>query len=254
MRLFYLIICFIAPAFILGIQLCADEFDPGLFLSLHERNQLERMANEGDPKALTSLGYASMLGDGVPVSKDKAMFYFRLAAKKNAYAAFQLGNLLLESAATKSEVSEVIYYLQMASKMGDTSARQQMALMLIQGTAGDPDFEAGMAILRALASEGHASSAELIGDLLMQDTNITKNLLVEAFNSYLSAATMGSARAQLKVARMLKQGVGVDRDEAKARIYFEKAITSNSGVYLTESDKSLFGEEEQTKKRNSLAR
>lgn len=107
-----------------------------------------------------------------------------------------------------------------AADLGDIAAMLNVGYFLDEGLGVKADKAAAMDWYRKAYDLGDASAANNIAILHRE-----KNDLVGAADWFAKAAELGDGDALVELAKINIAGLGVAKDEAKARGYLEKALT-----------------------------
>ena len=149
---------------------------------------------EADPAnaiAALALARAYERGEGVTRDRAKAMAFYHKAAKLGSTAAMGLlGSAYAEGIGVPRDPMLAEVWLKRATEADDVNAVEALARFYASGASGRP-------------------AAEL------------------AFNEYLRAARLGSAKAMLPIGRMLLAGTGVERNSAAALDWIGRAAASD---------------------------
>jgi len=116
----------------------------------------------------------------------KTSLYRYLAAKEDAWAMYNLGNVYAKGVGLPIDDGEALAWYQKAAEKGYTAAYLALGQMYSDGAAFLPDF-------------------------------------VTAFEWYMKAATQGDATGQYAVAGMYRKGTGTKQDFQKAAEWYKKA-------------------------------
>lgn len=96
--------------------------------------QMEQLANQGNPEAQYNIGVMYDQGIGVPQNGNKAVEWYEKAAKQRLYQAeFNLGVLYDEGIIVPQDYSKAIQYYTQAAQQGDDQAMVNLGGMYRKG-------------------------------------------------------------------------------------------------------------------------
>lgn len=167
--------------------------------SLFQTNELEeaivwlvRAADKGHPEAQTLLGLSYYTGRAVTRSPEEAVKWLHLAAEKNY-----------------------------------PKAEGLLGLAFIT-TAEVRNHEEGQRWVRKAAADGDPLGQTLLGELLMFGRSGVEKNEAEGAIWVRKAAEQGDARAQYELARLLANGIAMEKDPLQARFWLElSAVQGN---------------------------
>ncbi len=147
------------------------------------------LADQGDAKAQSNLGYMYAKGQGVPQDSAEAVMWFRRAADQ-----------------------------------GDAEAQIQLGLMYENGQAAYDrgNYTQALRLWRPLADQGDAKAQFNLGYMYAKGQGVPQDS-AEAIKWFHRAADQGDAEAQSNLGLMYASGHGVPRDSAKAAKWFRRA-------------------------------
>ncbi|MEM9706662.1 MAG: tetratricopeptide repeat protein [Pseudomonadota bacterium] len=151
------------------------------------RKAVEPFVEDGDPNALSLLGFMEERGLGGPPNVERAIALYSEAAQAgSADAQFALGELAMTGAGVKQ------------------------------------DFERGLAWLRLAAEQGHPQAHVNLGMAFASGAGVKRDMK-KAIGHFREAAEAGDAGAQYNLGVAHLVGQGVKRDYPAAAEWFEKA-------------------------------
>ncbi len=215
----------------------------------------EPLANSGDAKAATMMGFLFEQGLGGKKDEARAVAYYRQAAEKNdsdalvalgrlgldnkghielaetqaflsraaeqgrTDAAGLLGGALLNGRFGKRDVAGAVKWLKRAADGGDADAAYAMAILEIDGDGVAPDLSSGLRHLKQAADKNHAAAMADYGLMLYQGKTGEGPSKSAAANWFAKAAKGGDAEGQFLYAYALATGEGVARDPIQAYVW-----------------------------------
>lgn len=189
---------------------------------------LRRAALAGDAEAAFIVAEIYATGeDGLPPAYAEAAQWFRIAAEAgNKAAARALAILHLTGAGTPRDADEAAKWFRKAAEAGDAIAQSDLAELMRRGRT-NPRFTEPAPVqdwFEQAAEAGDAVAAYNFGVCLAEGVNIEKDEARAAIWFRKSAETV--ADAALAYGIMLEQGRGVERDAVAAREWVRMAAAA----------------------------
>jgi uncharacterized protein len=215
----------------------------------------EPLANSGDSKAATMMGFLFEQGLGGKKDEARAVAYYRQAAEKNdadalmalgrlgldnkgqisaaetqsflsraaelgrADAAGLLGGGLLNARFGKRDAPGAAKWLKRAAEGGDADAAYTLAIMELDGDGIPANEPSGLRHLKQAADKNHAAAMADYGLLLFQGKAGGAPSKSDAAAWFAKAAKGGDAEGQFLYAYALATGEGVARDPIQAYVW-----------------------------------
>lgn len=206
--------------------------------------------------------YVWSLSDPSPAEAATTVAQLRTDAERgNAEAQYQLGKVLLEPTTPGHSQIDALFWLRKAAEQGHLHAQFTLGMIMQMGVAGPADNEQAMAwyrkaggqglpeaqyamgmtlLLRArpgdapaartwlklAAVQGYAAGQAQYGSLLMLEN--TPESIAEGITMARKAAAQNDAVGHYLLGRCYQQGIGVERDYAEAKIWYEKGALGGS--------------------------
>ncbi len=146
------------------------------------------MADTGDARAQRVIGNLFLNGEGRPANPEKAAHYYELsAAQGDLEAQISLGTLYRQGLGVEQDYKKALHWLYQAAEAGHPLAQYDIAEIFYTGEGG-----------------------------VLQERN-------HSHDWYRLAAKKGVIIAQLKLAQMLMEGVGVEKDEVVGMMWLDVA-------------------------------
>ncbi len=215
----------------------------------------EPLANAGDSKAATMMGFLFEQGLGGKKDEARAVAYYRQAAEKNdpdalvalgqlgletkgqisaaetqsfltraadvgrADAAGMLGGAMLDGRLGKRDAAGAAKWLKRAADGGEADAAYALALLEIDGDGIPADPASGLRHLKMAADKDHAAAMADYGLLLYQGKAGAPPSKSGAAKWFEKSAKAGDAEGQFLYAYALATGEGVARDPLQAYVW-----------------------------------
>ena len=188
-------------------------------------------AQQGDVASQGIVGFMLETGVRIPRNLGKAVeWYEKASTAGNANATCRLARLYANGLGVIKDEDKSAKLYHEAALQGDPEALYQCAVLSFMSANGKNHDTASREsnLARAFdgwtraAAEGHPDAMYELGNL--HGSGICTDLnLKEAFVRYVDAAERGNLRAHYKVSTMYATGSGVERDDAKAAEWWDKA-------------------------------
>ena len=235
----------------------------------------EPLANAGDSKAATMMGFLFEQGLGGKKDEPRAVAYYRQAAAKNdpdalvalgrmglenkgqisaaetqtflsraadvgrADAAGMLGRAMLDSRFGKRDAAGAAKWLKRAADGGDADSAYALALQEIDGDGIPADLASGIRHLKLAADKGHAAAMADYGLMLYQGKAGAAPSKSAAADWFAKSAKGGDAEGQFLYAYALATGEGVARDPLQAYVWVLRSNAQGvSGAPEYDQDRS----------------
>jgi len=193
---------------------------------------LQRLADDGDVKALSDLGDLYLEGRSVARSPQKAKAYYNAAASKgDAEAAFKLGMLYQVGVGVPVDHQIAFNWFMGAAERGFAVAQLQVGHLYRDGYGIDKDYAQAAGWYRKASEQGLRAATLELADLVHAGKGVKRDLR-EAARLYTMAA-VHQPYAQLMLSILYAQGRGVPPDMAKSVAHY-KAATRESGVVMAQ--------------------
>ena len=169
--------------------------------------------------------FASLQGETLDEIRELRQVLKGFCSSEYPYDYYNYGNMMFKSALTINDYKEAMEYLQKASEMGWSDADVLIGQMYRDGNGVERDIDKCIHYLSKAANNGHNKAMAMLGDLFY-DNKVTKKNPEEAFKWYMMSASVGNAKSQYQVAMMLDEGIGVEKDEDGAKMWFARYSSS----------------------------
>ncbi|MCV0424212.1 MAG: SEL1-like repeat protein [Roseibium sp.] len=209
----------------------------------------KRAADGGNIAASLITARMMIDGEGTPATPKRGYeIAHQLAEANDPSALLLMGDIHLTGIADLLPPDPVKAYeaYSLASQAGSTTGRKQTALMLIRGEGVGQDPDAGLGILQEMAKAGDASAMYSLGQLYENGSeNAVSANLPKAFEYYKNAAAADDPSSKLRMAYMLIEGIGTQRDMKAGAAMLELLViggNSDANLMLAEYHSGAIGE------------
>ncbi len=169
---------------------------------------------------------------------ETALGGYREAARLgNATAIAAIGDLYLRGCGVKRSAKEAAWHYADAAARGDTKAKYRLACLYLANHGVPFDRARARALLEIALKEGYLPAAAKLEEIKARETAYLARRLYavscvayhrrdiqEVLRLRTAAARLGSGRAAFYLACMYDCGDGVARDDARAKMFFERAV------------------------------
>ena len=197
------------------------------------------LAEKGDPTALYILGYAYETGQGLEMSREKALENYRKsAALGNKDSTYRLSFILLASE-DEAERTQAREALETSSKDDPAVAGRILGEAYLRGLVSkEPDFDKTVFWWTKASDAGDVPSVLLLARLYEGQFGFPdKKDAKKSLDFYTKAAGLGNASAMVALGSRLLNGEEKIRNEKEGREWLKKAIEKKeNSAYLALGD------------------
>lgn len=243
----------------------SDYAGSGTFSVSMNTQAIKRYAEAGNPQAQNEYANRLMNGVDIPVDKDKALIYYKLAADNGvASAAYKYAIIFMDRNINSSQnIRESVSYIERSAHLGYMEGQYEYARILLAGNHTAQNIELGIEYLTKSANNGCAKSQYKLSDVYLKGKYVNQNIktgirylkkaagqryppamnrlaqllehgefveqnLPKCIELYKSAAEGGNSDAQNAYATILLQGeYGVEQNRQEALAYLELAAAQD---------------------------
>jgi len=221
--------------------LYGDE-DAGILQDFEKAHELFLMEAEADnPLALYDLGRMSADGLGCEADADeayrwyeKALAVFHTAEEEKPwkYTEYRIGKMYAAGLGTEQDYLQAADWLTLSADENYKYAQYSLGGLYYHGKGVDQDHESAFALYTRSADQSFPYASFELGKMLRDGIGCVKNQqdsdrrFKEAFLGFVSLEEQShDDKLQYRLGWMLLNGVGTDKDETRAKEYFEKAAS-----------------------------
>ncbi len=221
--------------------LYGDE-DTGIPQDFEKAHELFLAEAEADnPLALCDLGRMAADGLGCEANADeayrwyeKALAVFHGAEEENAwkYTEYRIGKMYATGLGTEQDCLQAVDWLTLSADENYKYAQYSLGGLYYHGKGVDQDHETAFALYTRSADQDFPYASFELGKMLRDGIGCVKNQqdadrrFKEAFFGFVSLEEKShDDKLQYRLGWMLLNGVGTDKDEARAKEYFDKAAS-----------------------------
>ena len=221
--------------------LYGDE-DTGIPQDFEKARELFLTEAEADnPLALYDLGRMSADGLGCEADADeayrwyeKALAVFHGAEEEKAwkYTEYRIGKMYAAGLGTEQDYLQAVDWLTLSADENYKYAQYSLGGLYYHGKGVDQDHETAFALYTRSADQSFPYASFELGKMLREGIGCVKNQqdsdrrFKEAFLGFVSLEEQShDDKLQYRLGWMLLNGVGTDKDEPRAKEYFDKAAS-----------------------------
>ncbi|KJJ68647.1 MobP3 family relaxase [Clostridium sp. FS41] len=221
--------------------LYGDE-DAGILQDFEKARELFLAEAEADnPLALYDLGRMSADGLGCEAGIDEAYRWYKKALavfhtaeeeKPWKYTEYRIGKMYAAGLGTEQDYLQAADWLTLSADENYKYAQYSLGGLYYHGKGVDQDHETAFALYTRSADQSFPYASFELGKMLRDGIGCVKNQqdadrrFKEAFLGFVSMEEQShDDKLQYRLGWMLLNGVGTDKDEARAKEYFEKAAS-----------------------------
>jgi TPR repeat protein len=184
---------------------------------------LRPLAEQGDAKAQTDLGFMYHNGWGVQKDSREAAKWFRKAAERgDREAQGQLGTMYLSGDAVPQDTGEALNWYRKAATQGDASMQDELALMYLNGDGVPQDYEEASKWYRMAADQGDAVAQFGLGVMYREGQGVPQDSVRAHMWLNLSAAHYSTNEGYNDVYGDLRNTAAAYRDELATKMTTEQ--------------------------------
>ncbi len=184
------------------------------------------LAKSGDSKSMMDLGRMYRDGKAVDKDLDAAKLWMRRGYASNPALIHEYCDLLM-STGDPEDLKKAFEAYSEHAKTGNARSMVRLGRMYRDGKGVKKDLKAAK-LWMGRGAESHPSMSHEYCDLLMSTGDPEDQK--EAFAIYSEQARSGNSRSMVRLGRMYRDGLGVEKDLDKAKLWMGKAATSNPSL------------------------
>lgn len=203
---------------------------------------LKQPVEDGLPQALKLMGDLYMSGIGVEKDQSQAFVRYKQSAEAGlATGESRLGDCYKYGLGVERNLPLAVEQYSKAVEQDDLDAMQELAEILIEGSDGvEKDDERGFELLKRAAESGHAEAQWMLGTLFINPNSMgvtcVEQDLAEGIKWMLKSSEQSFGMAECTLASFYLRGVGVEKDVAKAKELYTRALAHGGLIKEMEDD------------------
>ena len=191
-------------------------------------DRVTKLANAGNPAALTILGLRAVDGtNGAPVNLPDAVKFLSQAAEKGqAVAQYRLGTLYERGQGVAVDGVKAVHWYGLAAAQGNRKAMHNLAVAYASGTGGKKNMAEAARWFAKAAALGLSDSQFNLAVLYERGDGVPQSL-VDAYKWYSIAAAAGDAESKARTGVLQTQLGDADKTAASRSVASFRAAPLN---------------------------
>ncbi|HEY9715101.1 MAG TPA: tetratricopeptide repeat protein [Chroococcales cyanobacterium] len=223
--------------------------DPHAFVS-----DCQAKANQGDPHALTTLGFMYHHGKGVHQDYSKALeLYTKAADLGHADALCHLGFMYNHGMGVKQDRAKALELYKQAAEKNCPAAFNDLGYMYVRGIAVPANYNEAVEMFKKAAALDDPHGMLNLGWMYLEGKGVDKDPL-RAARLFEKAAAYGLAAGRYNLGYMYQEGLGVAQDYEKGSSLYQMAYaqgytpTENDLGFMSKSNEAQFENKQTSQK------
>ena len=187
----------------------------------------ERAAGQGHAEARFWAGKMYADGDGVQKNSEEALRWLRLAAEQgHGSAQARLATMYVEGDGVQKNGEEALRWLRLAAEARVIDALMDLGKMHLKGEGVPQDHAEAERLLSLAAELDPEVQAEVVGDMYAEGRDVRQDgeKAAKFYSWNINENLETSQPVKVKLGLLYLDGLGVPKDEAEARRWFEEAF------------------------------
>lgn len=181
-------------------------------------------------KANNTLGwewtaYGNYWGDGAAQDRQKALQFYRKAAKKGASNSQYMLGMLYGYDLTPPDYKKAARWFRKAAEQGHSGAQLKLGFYYHNGRGVKQNYKKAFALFEQAAAQGHTTAMHNIGDAYENGLGVKKDEK-QAFAWYMKSAQGNDKWGMFATGRLLYDGVGTQQNREEGRRWISKAAAA----------------------------
>lgn len=189
--------------------------------------EFRKVAEQGNPKAQSHLGYMYYAGEGVPQSFEEAVkWYGKAAVQGDRDAQYNYAVAFAFGEGTKQDYKEAAIWYRRAAEQGHPIAQYSLGISYTYGEGVPQDEKLAAEWFIKSAEAGYENAQVMVGSLYHTGDGLPKDY-AKAVEWYRKAADRGNAVAQYNLGAIYRAGKGVPKNTDEALKWYRLAAAQN---------------------------
>ena len=202
-------------------------------------NEFRRAADLGLPEAMTAYGMCAYLGLGMETDETLAVKWFRRAiAGKDINSYWMLGKMLLEGSAGPPNYAEAVAFLKIAAQEHIPQAEHHLGIMYEYGLGVEENFERAAEWYRRATEKQYLESMYHLGLMYSHGRPGFQQNFHLAFPLFESGARSGHGPSMYMLGIFFAFGYGFEPEYNTAIKWFERAVGSGDDRIVDKAAKA----------------
>jgi len=185
--------------------------------------QIQKLAEQGDAKAQSHLGYLYYVGEGVTQDYSKAVEWYRKAATQgDKDAQYNLAVAYAFGEGIKQDLKEAGIWYRRSAEQGHVISQYSLGLSYAYGEGVPQDPAEAVRWFEKAAEQGYIRAQVQLGSAYHTGEGVSQDYS-KAIDWYRMAADRGDATAQYNLGTLYRSGKGVEQNYQQAIRWFTMA-------------------------------
>lgn len=186
-------------------------------------NKIKALAENGDAKAQSHLGYLYYVGEGVKQDYSKAVEWYRKAAVQgDKDAQYNLAVAYAFGEGIQQDLKEASLWYRRSAEQGHVISQYSLGLSYAYGEGVPQDSTEAVKWFQKAAEQGYVRAQIQLGSAYHTGEGVTQDYS-KAIDWYRMAADRGDATAQYNLGTLYRSGKGVEQNYQQAIRWFTMA-------------------------------
>lgn len=198
--------------------------------------EFKKLAEQGDARAQSQLGYLYYAGEGVPQSFAEAVkWYEKAAVQGDKDAQYNLAVAYAFGEGVKQDFTQATLWYRRAADQGHAVAQYSLGISYAYGEGVTQDQNIAADWFLKSANAGYVKAQVMVGSLYHTGDGLPRDY-VKAAEWYRQAAVQGDATAQYNLGSLYRAGKGVEKNVDEAIKLFQ--LSANQGYEAAQKELS----------------
>lgn len=196
--------------------------------------EFRKLAEQGNAKAQSHLGYLYYVGEGVPQSYEEAVIWYgKAAVQGDRDAQYNYAVAYAFGEGIKQDYKEAALWYRRAAEQGHAIAQYSLGISYTYGEGVPQDEKLAAEWFMKSAGAGYENAQVMVGSLYHTGDGLPKDY-AKAVEWYRKAADQGNAVAQYNLGAIYRAGKGVPKNTDEALKWYQLAADQNYEAAKTE--------------------
>ena len=196
--------------------------------------EFRKLAEQGNAKAQSHIGYLYYVGEGVPQSYEEAVIWYgKAAVQGDRDAQYNYAVAYAFGEGIKQDYKEAAIWYRRAAEQGHAIAQYSLGISYTYGEGVPQDEKLAAEWFMKSAEAGYENAQAMVGSLYHTGDGLPKDY-GKAVEWYRKAANQGNAVAQYNLGSIYRAGKGVPKNTDEALKWYRLAADQNYEAAKTE--------------------
>lgn len=196
--------------------------------------EFKKLAEQGNAKAQSHLGYLYYVGEGVQQNYEEAVIWYgKAAVQGDRDAQYNYAVAYAFGEGIKQDYKEAAIWYRRAAEQGHAIAQYSLGISYTYGEGVPQDEKLAAEWFMKSAEAGYENAQAMVGSLYHTGDGLPKDY-AKAVEWYRKAASQGNAVAQYNLGSIYRAGKGVQKNTDEALKWYRLAADQNYEAAKTE--------------------